>query len=79
MQTFTVPITVRPLSLLLTGDGRRLVVNDNQGELRLFDSATHRQVGAPIDGVGAYGGPMALTPDGGHLVALDTNAPADVT
>jgi DNA-binding SARP family transcriptional activator/WD40 repeat protein len=40
--TFTVPISARPLVLGLSPDGRTLAVGDNLGNVRLFDTRTHR-------------------------------------
>ena len=47
VSTFTLPITVRPRSLALAERGRVLVVNDNNGELRLYDTHRRRESAVP--------------------------------
>ncbi len=61
VSTFTLPITVRPLSLALAERGRVLVVNDNNGELRLYDTHRRREIGGPSR-TPAFRGPMAVAP-----------------
>ena len=73
--TFTVPITVRPLLLALSPDGRTLAVSDNSGEVLLFDAATHVQVGK-LSGVGQAGQPFAYSPDGRYAVTFSDDKPA---
>jgi WD40 repeat protein/class 3 adenylate cyclase len=73
--TFTLPITVRPLSLALAEHGHMLVVNDNNGELRLYDTHRRREIGGPIPDAGGFGGPMAVAPDSDHLLTLTSDEP----
>jgi DNA-binding SARP family transcriptional activator/WD40 repeat protein len=67
--SLVLPAGTRPYRVTVAPDGRTLGVGDSDGALRLFDTSTDAQIGAPQRKV--YGFlPAAYTPDGSKLVAV---------
>jgi WD40 repeat protein len=65
-----------PLALAYSPNGSLIATADTDGTTRLWDAATHRQIGAPITvrGVKALG--VAFNPDGKILATADTHGTA---
>jgi DNA-binding SARP family transcriptional activator/energy-coupling factor transporter ATP-binding protein EcfA2 len=76
--TMAYPFGARPQRLSLSPDGRSLAVSDNQGTVRVYDTAT-RRVRKTIHNFG-FTMPVAFTPDGRYAVGLggDTVPKIDV-
>jgi WD40 repeat protein len=51
-------------------DGRTLATGSTDGDVRLFDLTTQRQIGAPLPAVPDQPTAPVFTPDGAYLLAL---------
>ena len=70
LATYTVPLNARPQRVAVSPDGRTLMVVDNHGLLRSFDTRTRRIVGTPIPTAQSDSPPLFFG-DGTRLVTIE--------
>jgi WD40 repeat protein len=75
LETFTVPLGTKPYRLDVTPDGRTLVVGDQQGRLRFYDTRTRREVGDPDTDVNGFL-PIDYSRDGSLMLAAAPGFPS---
>jgi WD40 repeat protein len=63
------PVTIRRAAF--SPDGRRIVTASHDGTARIWDVATHRTLGPPLEHPGAVKA-VAFSPDGRHILTGDT-------
>ncbi len=74
IKTFTLPLGVRPLRISASPNGRTLVVSDNSGALRFFDTRTGRENRPPFTDAMGYVPPV-YSKDGALTLTIAAGDP----
>ena len=74
LATFALPLDTKPYKLTVSPNGRILVVADQQGALRFYDTTTRRPTRPTLTSVFGYA-PPAFSPDGSLLLTVAPGSP----